>query len=92
MPHFVATYAYTDDTAGRDAARPSHREFLASLEQLVLSGPTDANGAVLVFRAGSAAEVEELLEQDPFVRAGFVAERTVVGWTVVSGRAKDRIA
>lgn len=91
MPHFVATYTYTDDEQGRIAARPSHREYLASLEQLRLSGPTDAGGAVLVFEAAAAADVERLLDEDPFVRGGFVAERTVVGWDVVLGTARDRL-
>ncbi len=89
MPHFVATYAYTQDAEGRAGLRPTHREYLASLPQLVASGPTDAGGAVLVFEAGSAAEVEDLLAADPFVQQGFVATRSVVGWEVVAGRLRD---
>ncbi|MGI4896046.1 MAG: YciI family protein, partial [Janthinobacterium lividum] len=79
MPYFVATYAYTPDTASRDAARPEHREWLASLgDTLVLSGPTDAAGAVLVFEAADAAAVENLLDQDPFQAHGIVARREVM--------------
>jgi uncharacterized protein YciI len=92
VPHFVATYAYTDDTTTRDAVRPAHREYLGSLDALLLSGPTDADGALLVFEAGSADEVEALLDADPFaVHGGIVASRTVVGWQVVLGSAKDRL-
>ena len=92
MPHFVATYAYTDDTAARDAVRPEHRQYLAGLgDRLVLSGPTDANGAVLVFDADSAAAVEELLDADPFAREGLVASRAVVGWTPVLGRLHPQL-
>ncbi|WP_211290829.1 YciI family protein [Kineococcus xinjiangensis] len=84
---FVATYSYTEDTAARDAVRAEHREYLAGLgERLVLSGPTDANGAVLVFDVPAAADVERILDADPFTRAGLVAARTVVGWTPVLGR------
>ncbi|WP_337061283.1 YciI family protein [Kineococcus sp. G2] len=87
MPYFVATYAYTPDTALRDEVRPVHREWLAGLgERLVLSGPTDADGAVLVFEAPDAAAVEALLEQDPFTVRGIVAERRVVGWNPILGR------
>jgi uncharacterized protein YciI len=87
VPYFVATYAYTDDTATRDAVRPAHREYLASLgERLVVSGPTDAEGAVLVFEAADAAEVSSMLDADPFAGRGVVAQRTVVGWTPVTGR------
>ena len=99
MPYFVATYAYTGDTAARDAVRPAHREFLGGLAgeagrpdvALVLSGPTDANGAVLVFEATSADAVERALDSDPFVLEGVVASRAVVGWTPVLGYAKDRL-
>lgn len=87
VPTFVATYAYTDDADARSAARPEHRAWLGTLPQLIASGPTDAEGAVLVLEADSAQEVERLLDDDPFaVRGGIVAERRVVGWTVVSGR------
>jgi len=91
VPHVVATYAYTSDTAARDAVRASHREYLGSLDGLLLSGPTSAAGAVLVFEAGSPADVEALLDADPFVtHGGIVAERTVVAWDVVLGRWADR--
>ncbi|WP_432483042.1 YciI family protein [Kineococcus esterisolvens] len=87
MPYFVATYAYTPDTTARDEVRPVHREWLAGLgERLVLSGPTDADGAVLVFEADDAAAVEALLDEDPFTTGGIVAERRVVGWNPVLGR------
>ncbi len=89
MPLFVATYAYTEDAEGRAAARPSHREYLGSLPQLLASGPTDADGAALIFEAGSAAEVDGLLDDDPFVLEGFVASRSVVGWQVVAGRLRE---
>lgn len=91
MPRFVATYTYTPDTAARDAVRPAHRDYLATLDELLLSGPTDDGRAVLVFEAGSAADVERLLDADPFTTAGgIVAERSLVGWDVVRGRWADR--
>ncbi len=86
MPIFCATYAYTDDTATLDRVRPAHREWLADQPQLLASGPTDAGGAILVWEAASAVEVERILDADPFTEAGVIAERRVVGWTVVRGR------
>ena len=92
MPYFVATYAYTPDTARRDEVRAEHRRWLADLgERLVLSGPTDADGAVLLFEDEDATAVDTLLEQDPFVLAGVVAERRVVGFTPVLGRLRDAL-
>jgi hypothetical protein len=90
MPVFVATYSYTSDSERRSAVRPAHREWLRGQPSVLVSGPTDADGAVLVFEAASAAEVEQLLDHDPFVLDGdIVAERRVVGWTVVTGRLAD---
>lgn len=93
MSFFVVTYAYSPDVSARDAVRPAHREWLASLgDALVLSGPTDAEGAFLVFEAETAADVEATLDADPFFVDGrIVAGRTVAGWTPVLGRAKDRL-
>ena len=99
MPYFVATYTYTDDSATRDAVRPAHREHLARFAGdeglpdvvLVLSGPTDDGGAVLVFEATSPAAVERVLDSDPFTTEGVVASRRVVGWNPVLGRLKDRL-
>ncbi|NAZ81620.1 hypothetical protein GTR02_07290 [Kineococcus sp. R8] len=88
MPYFVATYAYTADSETRTAVRPTHRDWLGELgDQLVISGPTDADGAVLVFEAEDADAVRRTLAEDPFaVHGGIIAETTVVGWTPVSGR------
>ena len=87
MPYFVATYEYTADTETRDAVRAEHRKYLADLGPvLVASGPTDDEGAVLVFTAAAAGEVESILDDDPFQREGVVASRRVVGWTPVLGR------
>ena len=92
MPIFCATYAYDDDSAAAlDEARPGHRDWLDQQPQLLASGPTDDDGAVLVWEAESAAEVEALLDQDPFVVAGVIAERRVVGWSIVRGRWREQL-
>ncbi|MBC3763653.1 YciI family protein [Quadrisphaera oryzae] len=89
MAVFVVTYSYTADSARRDALRPTHREWLGTLPGLLVSGPTDADGAVLVFEGASASEVDATVDQDPFVTdGGIVAERRTVGWTVVGGSLK----
>ena len=92
MPVFCATYEYAPDaTETLDRVRPAHRAWLGEQPGLLTSGPTDAGDAVLVWEAGSAAEVEALLDQDPFVTEGVVAERRVVGWTIVRGRWLDQL-
>jgi uncharacterized protein YciI len=86
MSFYVVTYEYTGDADAQQLVRPQHREFLKGLPTLVVSGPTDANGAVLIFEAGSAEEVGGLLDADPFQLEGFIGERRIVGWTPVLGR------
>jgi uncharacterized protein YciI len=92
VPLFVNLYEYTDDPQAQGAVRPRHRAFLRGLGgALALSGPTDGNGAVMVFEAGSADEVTELLDDDPFVLEGVVASRRVVGWTPVLGAWLEKL-
>ncbi len=95
MPHFVATYRYARDSdARRDEHRPAHRDYLRGLDGVLLAGATqsdDGPGAVLVFEAASAAEVERLIDEDPFVTAGVVAQRSVVAWSITTGRALDAL-
>jgi uncharacterized protein len=90
VPHFLVTYRYTGDDDARLALRPTHRAFLAEQDSLVASGPTDDGGALLLFEADSAADIETLLDDDPYAKSGFVGSRSVVGWDIVLGRWADR--
>jgi uncharacterized protein YciI len=76
----VVLYEYDDNTAVRDELRPRHRAFLDSREGLLLSGPTAAGGAVIVYDA-EPAELEAWLNDDPFWAAGTIARRVVTEWT-----------
>jgi uncharacterized protein YciI len=90
VPYFIASYEYTGDADAQQVIRPQHREFLKGLgSTLVASGPTDANGAFLIFDAASADEVTALLDDDPFRHGGFIGQRRVVGWTPVLGRLAE---
>jgi uncharacterized protein YciI len=90
MGTYAVTYTYAPDTdAARAAHRPRHKDFLAGLHgsgRLCVSGPLDdGTGALLVVEGGSAAEVETLLDGDPFRQEGLIAERSVRGWSIVFG-------
>ncbi|MDH2414280.1 YciI family protein [Nocardioides sp. CER19] len=91
MATFAVTYVYSPDTEALDRLRPEHRAFLAAQDGLQLSGPTDDNGALLIFEAKSAAEIEELLDDDPFWNADLITERSVVGWNPVLGSWRDSL-
>jgi uncharacterized protein len=90
MTVFAVQYTYDDRTARRDEVRPEHRAYLGRLHDegtLLASGPwSDGDpGALLLVRAGSAGEVERLLDADPFAREGLVRARTLREWTPVFG-------
>lgn len=89
MATFVVTYTYRPEQAGdRDTHRTAHRAYLGGLVEagsmLSTGAHVDGSGATLIARAGTAAEVEELLAQDPFVLQG-LATWQVVEWNPVLG-------
>lgn len=91
MPTFATTYRYTDDSDTRDAVRPDHRAYLGGLTEagsLLVSGPLSGEpaGALLVFEGDTEQVVRALVDGDPFVQAGLVAEISVREWATVSGR------
>lgn len=90
MSFFAVTYKYSAPESELAKVRSSHREYLASLSELQLSGPfVDEPGALLIFKAPSAADVAKLLDDDPFMVAGFIGERTIRGWNPVLGSKID---
>ncbi|WP_028709287.1 YciI family protein [Propionicicella superfundia] len=86
MATFAVIYTYSDDTELRAAVRPRHRAYLGGLgEQSIclVAGawtPTEPPGALLVFRADSKEEVEDLLANDPFVTEGYVVDKQIFEW------------
>jgi uncharacterized protein YciI len=96
MPTFAVTYSYTVGTAaGRDQHRPRHVEFLQSQfvgGRLVKSGPfgpDEAPGALLLINGESKADVEALMDQDPFFQNNLVEERSIRQWNIFFG-ANDK--
>ncbi len=86
MPYFAVTYDYSAAEDELATLRSVHREYLAGLDELVISGPAaSGRGALLVFRADSAEQVEALVAADPFVVEGCVGERSVRDWKPVLG-------
>ncbi|WP_298749913.1 YciI family protein [uncultured Serinicoccus sp.] len=93
MSLFVVHYTYSDDTAARDEHRPAHREFLGGLAQegtALLTGPyadveEAPDAAMLILRGDSAAELAELLREDPFQQLGLVEQVAIREWSPVLG-------
>lgn len=92
MATFAVTYAYSDATAAeRDGHRPCHVEFLKSQfdgGRLITSGPFgsgEAPGALLILKGDSKADVEALMDLDPFFSNNLIEERTIRQWNIFFG-------
>ena len=92
MATFAVTYAYSDATAGeRDEHRPRHVEFLKSQfddGRLLTSGPFgsgESPGALLILKGDSKADVEALMDLDPFFSNNLIEERTIRQWNIFFG-------
>ncbi len=88
--HFALFYEYVPDILER--RKPFRDEHLALLRELqgqgklVMAGafqPPD--GALLLFRADGAAEVEAFVKADPYARNGLVTRWRIREWTVAVG-------
>lgn len=89
MAKFVVELVYGEDRDRRLEVRPEHREYskeLAGRGVLLAGGPyADERGALLVYRAADADELQRVLDADPYTEAGVIAETTIREWDVVSG-------
>ncbi len=89
--HFVLFYDYVPDVLEkRTPHRPDHLSLAKEAQaagKLVLAGAFDppTDGALFVFKAESAAEVEDFVRRDPYVKNGVVTGWRVKPWTVVIG-------
>jgi uncharacterized protein len=88
--HFALLYDVVDDYVSR--RQPFRAEHLALARRfhregkLALAGAFDPpDGALLVFRCDTAAEVEAFVREDPYVRSGLVTAWRVKAWNVVIG-------
>ncbi|HLT21081.1 MAG TPA: YciI family protein [Thermomicrobiales bacterium] len=83
-------YATIFEYGNRDAiaeVRPAHREYLGKLKEdgkLAASGPfTDDSGALIIYEADSEEEAVQLIENDPFHKAGVFKSFTIKPWNQV---------
>jgi uncharacterized protein YciI len=93
--YFALLYDVVDGyVQRRQPFRAAHLELaerFAREGKLLLGGALDPpDGALLVFDAASAADVEAFVRQDPYVANGLVTRWRVRPWTVVVGRDARR--
>ena len=84
---YAAIIEYLHDADKVQSVRPAHREYLGALREqgkLVASGPfADGSGALIVYEAESQEAAEELLQNDPFNRAGVFVAWVIRPWNQV---------
>lgn len=91
MAIYAVTYRYADKPDVIAEHRPAHREYIATLlgdGGLIASGRTEGAevpSALLLFQAESVADVEAILNPDPFWTLGLIEEREIVEWILSSG-------
>jgi uncharacterized protein YciI len=81
---FVVEFRYSVSRAEREAVHPDHAAYLNGLAErgvLLLAGPlVEENGGLLIYEVADRAELGELLDGEPYVKAGFVAESRIHQW------------
>ncbi len=86
MAHFILEYQYADLDA-RARTRDAHLAYLRELAdagRLVMAGPlADDTGAVVVFSADTADEVNQMVDADPYTAARVGSGHTIREWRVV---------
>jgi uncharacterized protein len=84
---FATLIEYTPDKAKIAATRPEHRDYLKNVLEsgrLVISGPFAGDeGGLLVYEANSREDVEAILRDDPFTKAGVFVSWKIHEWRVV---------
>lgn len=89
MAWFTVETTYTADRERLAAARPRHREYLGRLVErgsVAAAGPwADDSAGFAVYRVEDRAELDRLLEEDPYTTEGVAAARTIHEWKLVLG-------
>ncbi|MEU0086120.1 YciI family protein [Streptomyces sp. NPDC006274] len=89
MAKFVVEFQYNVDRAGRQELHPAHAENLRSLADdgvLLLAGPLpEANAGLLLYEVEDRDALQKLLDTEPYVQGGLVAETRVRQWTPGKG-------
>jgi len=85
MSHFAVHYVYVPDAALLTQHRPAHREFLRALvgSGLLAAGAypeAEQPSALLIVEAESQSAVAAMLENDPFLLEGVIADRRIQLW------------
>lgn len=96
MSVFVVTYRYHPEPGRLAQLRPQRFQFFRDLESdgsLLASGQLldDAFGeGLLIVEAPDRDRASAILDEDPFARAGLIAQRVISAWHPTVGAWLDR--
>jgi hypothetical protein len=89
MAWFTVETVYTTDRDKLAAARPHHREYLRRLAgegKVTAAGPwADDSAGFAIYRVDDRAELDRLLDEDPYTTQGVAADRAIHEWKLVLG-------
>ncbi|MCX4988860.1 MULTISPECIES: YciI family protein [unclassified Streptomyces] len=89
MTKFVVEFEYNVDRAGRQGLHPAHAENLYRLADsgvLLLGGPlVGENAGILLYEAENRAELQRILDEEPYVTGGVVASIRIREWSPGKG-------
>lgn len=86
---FVVELLFGINRDERLSVRPAHREYLAELVtagKLAVAGPwADDTGALLIFDLADRAELDQILDADPYTPAKVIVETRIREWSPITG-------
>lgn len=89
MAKFIVEFRYGVDRARRQEFHPAHADYLRSLADrgvLLLGGPlVGENGGLLCYEVADRVELQRVLDDEPYVKAGIVAETRIRQWDASKG-------
>jgi uncharacterized protein YciI len=89
MAWFTVETTYIDDRDKLAATRPRHRGYLQRLAaegRVTAAGPwADDSAGFAIYRVADRAELDRLLDEDPYTTEEIAAARIVHEWKLVLG-------
>jgi uncharacterized protein YciI len=89
MAWYTVETTYVDDRAKLEDSRPRHRAYLQALVEqgkVGAAGPwADDSAGFAIYQVADRAELDRLLDEDPYTVDGIAAKRTINEWKLVLG-------
>lgn len=96
MAFFAVTLRYNVSKAERQAHHGAHAAYLHDLSEqgvLLLAGPlSEENAGLLIYEAEDLDQLQKVLDNEPYIIAGVVADMNVVVWAPEKGSLAPQLA